>query len=71
MKTCPVCGFENVEDAKFCENCIIPLTADAEAFRSQVLAQRRAITINFADCHHDEGRAAGQKFCDNCAAPLK
>jgi class 3 adenylate cyclase/tetratricopeptide (TPR) repeat protein len=44
VKTCPNCGEENADRAKFCQNCATPL-AEMEA----PAAVRRVVTIVFAD----------------------
>lgn len=44
MITCPVCGFENPEGARFCNNCGSPLAA-----AKQKEGERRIATVLFAD----------------------
>jgi class 3 adenylate cyclase/tetratricopeptide (TPR) repeat protein len=43
--TCPQCGHENAEDARFCSSCGAPLAAEPEPAREE----RKVVTVLFAD----------------------
>ena len=50
---CPACGTPNPPQAKFCSECATPLTAGAaptpQAVRAAPVAERRLVTVLFAD----------------------
>jgi len=46
MRTCPACGTENAETAKFCSECGSPLAAAEPAVRRE---ERKVVTVVFAD----------------------
>ena len=45
MKTCPRCGYENAESARFCSGCGAPLDAPQVEAREE----RKVVTVLFAD----------------------
>ena len=45
MLTCPTCGHENADDARFCSSCGTRLEQDAETAREE----RKVVTVLFAD----------------------
>ena len=45
MKTCPSCGEENADRARFCQNCATPL----EALEPAAAEVRKVVTVVFAD----------------------
>ncbi len=45
MQTCPQCGRENAEDARFCSACGTPLAAETPTPREE----RKVVTVLFAD----------------------
>jgi class 3 adenylate cyclase len=53
MPTCPSCGQENPEGARFCNACAAPLGADNELAREE----RKVVTVFFADLVGFTGRA--------------
>jgi hypothetical protein len=55
MGGCRSCGYENAEGAKFCSECGLPLVAFAPAAR----AERKVLTVLFADLVGFTGRAEG------------
>ncbi len=50
---CSVCGQENPEGARFCNNCAAPLGAEHETSREE----RKVVTVFFADLVGFTGRA--------------
>jgi class 3 adenylate cyclase/tetratricopeptide (TPR) repeat protein len=53
MRTCPSCGFENAESAKFCSECGTALAAVPAARREE----RKVVTVVFADLVGSTARA--------------
>ena len=45
MPTCPSCGQENPEGARFCNACAAPLGAENDLAREE----RKVVTVLFAD----------------------
>ena len=53
MKTCPSCGFENAESAKFCSECGTALAAPVAPHREE----RKFVTVVYADMVGSTARA--------------
>jgi len=53
MLTCPSCGFENADNARFCSQCATALGAAAAARREE----RKVVTVVFADLVGSTARA--------------
>jgi len=53
MRTCPSCGIENADTAKFCSECGSALTAKSSARREE----RKVVTVVFADLVGSTARA--------------
>ncbi|HEU0336419.1 MAG TPA: adenylate/guanylate cyclase domain-containing protein, partial [Gaiellaceae bacterium] len=53
MNSCPACGFENADSAKFCSECGTPLAAAAPSRREE----RKMVTVVFADLVGSTARA--------------
>ena len=53
MTVCAVCGQQNPESARFCNNCGSPLAPQAPAAREE----RKVVTVFFADLVGFTGRA--------------
>jgi class 3 adenylate cyclase/tetratricopeptide (TPR) repeat protein len=53
MRTCPSCGFDNVEGANFCANCGARLASDERAAREE----RKIVSVVFADLVGSTARA--------------
>jgi len=46
---CPNCGFVNLPGAKFCSECATPLRSVAPVSAPEAVAERRLVSILFAD----------------------
>lgn len=57
MVICPKCGYQNLQTAKFCNNCGGPMQPTTQG------------TINCPKC--GTSNTAGTKFCANCGTPLQ
>ena len=53
MRSCPSCGFENADSAKFCPECGTALAVAARALREE----RKVVTVVFADLVGSTARA--------------
>jgi membrane protease subunit (stomatin/prohibitin family) len=59
MVVCPKCGFQNPQNAKFCNNCGTPMQSSAQT----------AATVNCPKC--GTANPATAKFCVSCGAQMQ